>query len=59
MIACLGGFCASRETCADYQRGYGAGQHQESRFQIVERLCGKVEEPQPMNRIVKREEENA
>lgn len=56
MIACLGGFCSSRDTCSDYQRGYGAGLREEKVCQLLERLCGQVEEPTPIVRVVKKEE---
>lgn len=36
MISCMGGFCSSRDKCADYHRGQQP---------IVERLCGLDEEP--------------
>lgn len=53
MIACMGGNCQSRETCADYQRGYGGGEQEEKTIQLVERLCGKEEEPSQMLRLIK------
>jgi len=37
MIACMGGWCASREKCQHY--------YVHSKV-IVERLCGKLEEPE-------------
>lgn len=36
MISCMGGFCSSRDKCADYHRRENP---------IVERLCGADEEP--------------
>jgi len=36
VISCMGGFCSSRDRCADYHR---------AEFPIVERLCGMDEEP--------------
>ena len=40
MIPCMGGFCLSRGYCANY--------YAESKFEPVERLCGAVEEVEPM-----------
>ncbi len=56
MIACMGGNCTARDTCADYQRGYGAGFQPERTITLVERLCSETEEPIPIVRVVKQEE---
>ncbi len=39
IVACLGGFCASRDCCAHYHSDH---------YHYVERLCGEVEEPEPL-----------
>ena len=43
MIACMGGWCASRDKCQHY--------YVHSKI-IVERLCGKLEEPEIATRHV-------
>lgn len=51
MIACLGGGCQSRNACQTFHEGYGKSNVSEDRLQLVERLCGKTEEPAPMIRM--------
>ena len=40
MIPCMGGFCYTRDRCANY--------YADSDIYPVERLCGEVEEPEPL-----------
>ncbi len=40
MIACMGGFCQSRTKCAHY--------YAQSNSEPCERLCGTIEEPEPI-----------
>lgn len=40
MIACMGGWCCSRDRCANY--------YAPMNNHFVERLCGEVEEPEPV-----------
>jgi hypothetical protein len=53
----MGGGCSSRETCSDYQSGYGSGIQEEKYISIVERLCGKEEEPASIQRVACKENE--
>jgi hypothetical protein len=48
MIACMGGFCSSRETCVEYIRGLGKGDKTDKICRVVERLCGPWEDPTPV-----------